>query len=121
MPCLADCAGERSQADPNDRILFMTNSRTCVLDRPILRGYSHLVAAIVAPFGLLVLLLVADSPRGIVGGAIFGSGLIILYSTSAIYHLVPLGRRLRALVGRLDNSSIFVFIAATTLRSRSCS
>ena len=93
--------------------MLMTNPQTYVPDRPILRGYSHLVGAIVAPFGMLTLLLVADSPRGIVGGAIFGSSLIILYSTSAIYHLVPLGRRLRALVRRLDHSIIFVFIAAT--------
>ena len=92
--------------------MLMRNPQTYVPDRPILRGYSHLVGAIVAPFGLLVLLLVADSPRGIVGGAIFGSSLIIRYLTSAIYHLVPLGR-LRALVRRLDHSSIFIFIAAT--------
>ena len=93
--------------------MLVTNPQTYVPDRPILRGYSHLVGAIVAPFGLLVLLLVADSPRGIVGGAIFGSSLIIRYSTSAIYHLVPLGSRLRVLVRRLDHSIIFVFIAAT--------
>ena len=93
--------------------MLMTNPQTYVPDRPILRGYSHLVGAIVAPFGLLTLLLVADSPRAVVGGTIFGSSLIILYSTSAIYHLVPLGRRLRALVRRLDHSIIFVFIAAT--------
>ena len=96
-----------------DRLMLMTNPQSYVSDRPILRGYSHLVGAIVAPFGLIFLLLVADSQRGIVGGAIFGSSLIILYSTSAIYHLVPLGRRLRALVRRLDHSNIFVFIAAT--------
>ncbi len=93
--------------------MLMTNPQTDVPDRPILRGYSHLVGAIVAPFGLLVLLLVADSPRGIVGGTIFGSCLIIRYWTSAIYHLVPLGRRLRPIVRRLDHSIIFVFIAAT--------
>ena len=91
----------------------MTNPQTYVRDRPILRGYSHLVGAAVAPFGLLVLLLIADSPCGIVGGAIFGASLIILYSTSAVYHLAPLGPRLRAAVRRLDHSSIFVFIAAT--------
>ena len=93
--------------------MLITNRQTYVPDRPILRGYSHLVGAIVAPFGLLGLLLVADSTHGIVGGAIFGSSLIIRYSTSAIYHLVPLDRRLRALVRRLDHSSIFAFIAAT--------
>ena len=96
-----------------DRLMLMTNPQTYVSDRPILRGYSHLVGAIVAPFGLIVLLLVADSPRGMVSATIFGSSLIIRYSTSAIYHLVPLGGRFRSLVRRLDHSSIFVFIAAT--------
>ena len=64
-----------------------------------------------APFALLLLLFIADSPRGVVGAAIFGASLIILYSTSATYHLLPLGRRLRGLVKRLDHSIIFLFIA----------
>ena len=78
---------------------------------PILRGYLHLAGAIVAPFALLLLLFIADSPRGVVGGAIFGASLIILYSTSAAYHLLPLGRRSRGVMKRLDHSNIFVFIA----------
>ena len=78
---------------------------------PLLRGYLRLVGAIVAPFALLHILFIADSPRGVVGGAIFGASLIILYSTSAIYHLLPLGHRLRGMMKRLDHSIIFVFIA----------
>jgi len=80
---------------------------------PVFRGVLHLAGALMAPFALLALLLIADSPSGIVGGAIFGAGLIILFSTSATYHLAPLGRRLRSLMRRLDRSIIFVFIAGT--------
>ena len=79
--------------------------------QPLLRGYLHLVGAIVAPFSLLLLLFIADSPRGVVSGAVFGASLIILYSTSVTYHLLPLDRPLRVLIRRLDHSSIFVFIA----------
>ena len=71
----------------------------------------HLAGALVAPFALLLLLFIADSPRSVVGGAIFGASLIILYSTSAAYHLLPLGRRLRGLMKRLDHAIIFFFIA----------
>ena len=78
---------------------------------PVLRGYLHLAAAIVAPFALLLLLSTADSPRGIVSGAVFGASLIALFGTSAAYHLFPFGHRLRELMGRLDHSVIFVFIA----------
>ena len=80
---------------------------------PILRGYLHLAGAIVAPFALLHLLFIADSPRGVVGGAIFGASLVILYSTSAAYHLLPSGRRFRGVIKRLDHSNIFLFIAGT--------
>ena len=63
-----------------------------------------------APYALVMLIFAADSPRGVVSGAIFGASLIILFSTSASYHLLPLGRRLRGLMKRLDHSVIFVFI-----------
>src|SRR5665647_843008 len=57
--------------------------------RPVLRGVSHLVAAIVAPAGLVALLLIAASPRAYVGASIFGAGVILLFGTSAAYHLLP--------------------------------
>ena len=78
---------------------------------PTLRGYLHLASAMVAPYALLVSIFIADSPREVVGGAAFGANLITLCSTSATYHLVPLGRRLQNLMRRIDHSMIFVFIA----------
>lgn len=78
---------------------------------PLLRGYLHLAAAAAAPFALLLLIIIADSPRAVVGGAIFGVSLIVLYSTSAIYHIIPWGVRVRGWMQRLDHSMIFVFIA----------
>ena len=80
--------------------------------RPILRGVSHLVAALLAPPALVALLLVAASPRAYVGGAIFGAGLILLFGTSAAYHLLP-WRSVKAVLMRADHATIFVFIAAT--------
>ena len=80
---------------------------------PLFRGYLHLVGAIAAPFALLLLVFNADSPREVVGGTMFGASLIALYTTSAIYHLVPLGPRLRSVIGGLDRSVIFVFIAGS--------
>ena len=88
------------------------SSETAIAPRPLLRGYLHLIAAAVAPFGLVFLVLAADSPRGVVGGALFGSSLVLLYSTSAVYHLLPVDHRLRGLVRRVDHSNIFLFIAA---------
>jgi hemolysin III len=78
---------------------------------PALRGYLHLVCALLSPFALLLLLSIADSTRGVVGGAIFGVSIIILYSTSATYHLFPFGRRLQEIMRRLDHAVIYLFIA----------
>lgn len=83
---------------------------TAIAPRPLLRGYLHLIAAVVSPYALAYLVLASDSPRGVVGGALFGASLVILYWTSAAYHLLPLGRRLRAVVRRVDHANIFLFI-----------
>jgi hemolysin III len=74
---------------------------------PLLRGRLHFIGALVSPFALLALLIIADSPRSFVGASIFGSALILLHTTSASYHLLR-WTQLRS----LDHSMIFIFIAA---------
>lgn len=81
--------------------------------RPLLRGYFHLCAALAAVAGLVVLTLLAHSARTYVGGAVFAASLVLLYTTSAAYHVISWGRRMHGLMKRLDHSMIFVFIAGT--------
>jgi hemolysin III len=82
--------------------------------RPLLRGVSHVVAAIVATtLGAPVLLLIADSPRAYVGGAIFAASLILLYSTSAAYHRINWTPLFRAIISRMDHSMVLVLIGGT--------
>jgi hemolysin III len=81
--------------------------------RPLLRGTLHLVAALLAPAGLVALMFIADSPRRYVGAAIFSTSLILLYTSSAGYHLIPWSDRLHGVAKRIDHSMIFVFIAGT--------
>lgn len=80
--------------------------------RPMLRGYIHLASAIAAPFALAWLLLVADSATGYIGGAVFGVGLLLLFSMSAGYHIPPWPPRVKRILARFDHSMIFVAIAA---------
>lgn len=81
--------------------------------RPLLRGTLHGVTALLAPFGLVGLLLLADEPRDYVGAAVFASSLLLLYATSASYHLAPWPPRLRRIMMRIDHSTIFVLIAGS--------
>jgi hemolysin III len=86
---------------------------TLGLERPALRGVLHLIAAGLAVAGTVLLLLVADSPSGYVGGAIFASSLMLLYGTSATYHQIRWQPNWRRTVKRLDHAMIFVLIAGT--------
>ncbi len=81
--------------------------------RPLLRGYIHLVAALTTPFALLLLLLLSDSPRDYVGGAIFGASLILVFTTSATYHLVTWSAFHRSVVRRMDHAMIYILIGGT--------
>ena len=81
--------------------------------RPLLRGYIHLVAATTTPFALFLLLLLSDSPRDYVGGAIFGASLILVFTTSAAYHVVSWNASHRDVVRRIDHAMIYVLIGGT--------
>jgi hemolysin III len=78
-----------------------------------MRGTLHATMAAFAPFGLVLLLLIADSPRAYVGAAICGASLIALYTTSASYHLAPWPQSWHGIMKRLDHSMIFALIAGT--------
>jgi hemolysin III len=78
-----------------------------------MRGTLHLAAALLAPAGLVLLLLIADTPRSYVGGTIFAISVMLLYATSATYHLAPWRATARRIMMRVDHSMIFVLIAGT--------
>jgi len=91
----------------------MTHNSISDTSRPLLRGYFHLCAAFAAIAGLVLIILLAGSARAYVGGIIFATSLILLYTTSATYHRIRWGRRMRLVMRRLDHSMIFVLIAGT--------
>ena len=79
--------------------------------RPLLRGKLHLGAAVAATIGFVVLVLLADSTKAYVGGAVYALSLIALFTTSGVYHSVEWGPRMRGVLKRLDHAMIFVMIA----------
>lgn len=81
----------------------------------IANSLTHGVGAVLAITALAVLVAFA-SLRGdawhIVSGAIFGATLIIAYTTSTLYHSIPIPR-VKAFLRTLDHASIFLLIAGT--------
>ncbi|HJZ05092.1 hypothetical protein A2634_04460 [Candidatus Amesbacteria bacterium RIFCSPHIGHO2_01_FULL_48_32] len=66
--------------------------------------------------GLVLLVVFAahyGQTRHVVGFSIFGSGLILLYLISTIYHLIPKTHWAKEIFRIIDHSMIYIFIAST--------
>ncbi|MCL4115920.1 UNVERIFIED_CONTAM: hypothetical protein GTU68_003587 [Idotea baltica] len=85
---------------------------TAVATRPLLKGWSHLLAAVAAI--TLCPILIALSPDGTrVPAAIFSAGVIALFTVSGLFHRVQWSPRPHKIMQALDHSMIFIVIAAT--------
>jgi hemolysin III len=78
-----------------------------------LRGVSHLLAVFIAAPAAVALWAGAEGFAARLGAVIFGTSLVALFAISAFYHRPTWGPRTRDLVGRLDQSAIFILIAGT--------
>jgi len=79
-------------------------------------GLSHLTGALLAIAALILLVYDASyyaKIRHVVSFAIFGTSLILLYTASALYHLLPLSPKGIRVLRRIDHMMIFVLIAGT--------
>ena len=82
--------------------------------KPLLRGWSHGLAALVSVVGLVALILVTrDDPAKLVSMIVYGTGLVLLFGVSATYHIFQWPPKVKDWLRRADHATIFVFIAAT--------
>ena len=79
-------------------------------------GITHLVGGVLGGIGLAVLLEAAGRTGRadqLVAFTIFGLSLVVLYTASALYHLLPLSPAGVARLRRVDHMAIFILIAGT--------
>ena len=85
--------------------------------REPMNGFTHLFGALLSIIGLMALVTKVTSSSyattDLVAVVIFGVSLILLYATSAIYHLVVYTDDVIAFLRRLDHSMIFLLIAGS--------
>jgi hemolysin III len=82
--------------------------------REPVNGLTHLGAAIAAAIGMIVLVAIAWGNVGkTISLSIYGFSLILLFSASAIYHLVKVNPRVSIYLRKLDHSAIYILIAGT--------
>lgn len=81
---------------------------------PTWRGLLHAYAFWFALVAAAVLMALAPSPDARLASGIYGAGLCALFAVSGLYHRWRWDPRWRPLLRRLDHSTIFLFIAAST-------
>lgn len=77
-------------------------------------GYSHLVGALLALSGAVVLIVLGAlgaDPWKVVSFSIYGATLVLLYSFSTLYHSTR--GRVKAVFQKLDHNAIYLLIAGT--------
>lgn len=93
----------------------MAHTREWSLGEEIAHALTHGVGLAASIAGLVVLVVVAAETRDpwrIVGCAIYGTTLILLYAASTLYHALS-RTRARRVLRILDHSAIFLLIAGT--------
>lgn len=80
---------------------------------PRLRGWLHAATFPLAVVAGLVLVAFSPTPTARLGAVVFTGSAALLFGVSALYHRGRWSPRWRALLQRLDHSSIFVLIAGT--------
>jgi hemolysin III len=81
--------------------------------KPLLRGWSHAVAAVAAVVFTAAMLARAGDRPAQAGALVFGLSMILLYSISAVYHRYHWEGRDFRLLTAIDHANIFVMIAGT--------
>ena len=81
--------------------------------KPKLRGWLHTGAAPLALAAGIVLVSLAPTGLGRLGGAVFLAASVLLFGTSGVYHRGTWDRPWDGILRRLDHANIYVFIAAT--------
>ena len=98
-----------AKSDANDEGLDVVIAQV----KPRLRGWLHAVTAPLAAAAGIVLVVLAPTSAGKIGGAVFLAASLLLFGTSGLYHRFAWGPRGEALLRRMDHANIYVFIAAT--------
>ena len=85
-------------------------------DNEPLSSLTHLIGLLLSIAGLILIVifgLTHGNVWHVVSFSIFGATLILLYSTSTLYHFVPKSSKAKWILQRIDHSMIFLLIAGT--------
>lgn len=109
-PDAPDGVGQQPASDHR-----VAHGRVLTVGEEIANSVTHGVGVLLSLIALPTLIVAAvarDDVWQIVGGAIFGGTLLVLYSASTLYHALP-GPRAKRVFRVLDHAAIYLLIAGT--------
>lgn len=84
--------------------------------REPVNGLTHAAGALLSVAGLSVLMaaaVTAGKTTHVVAFSVYGASLILLYTASALYHLLRVSQQAIAVLRRIDHMMIYILIAGT--------
>jgi hemolysin III len=81
--------------------------------KPVLRGWSHVVAFAACSVLVVIVVLSADGVTARLALTAYGTGILAMLGVSSLYHRGRWGERAHAIMSRLDHSAIYLAIAGT--------
>jgi len=84
-----------------------------LLPKPLMRGWSHAVAAVAAAITTIALVLLSGDGARALSMLVFGLSMIVMYVVSAIYHIGRWRPEARRVLRALDHANIYLLIAGT--------
>jgi hemolysin III len=105
--------GEHSKDTSAAGVAAEAAAAAAELVKPRLRGWLHAGITPLACAAGIVLVCLAPTTAGRVGGAVFLAAALLLFGTSALYHRLSWGVVGAGILRRLDHGNIYLFIAAS--------
>jgi len=92
---------------------YKAENETKSLFKDPVSAWSHLIGAVLAVIGTIVLLQLPASPPDHAALGIFGGTLICLYLASTLYHALDISPELNLILRKIDHLMIYILIAGT--------
>lgn len=98
---------------PSDTTVDLSEGVAALFEKPLLRGWLHLVCFFLAVPAAVAVVAVATSGEARAAAVVYAVGLVALFGVSGSYHRGRWTDAKRRLMQRLDHGTIFVMIAGS--------
>ena len=83
------------------------------MEEEVLNATTHGFGAVLSVVALVLMVLKASSPLAMVCACVFGVAMVVLYTTSCLYHALPATSTAKRIVRVMDHCNVFLLVFGT--------